>query len=102
MREMKDHLAVTVAESEKLRNKYAKVKQAALGYKHANLKQQHVYNELLANCVRFLDQLKVKTDQLLTQRETEIQAALNDFENECKQRRTVFSSDSNKLSFNVS
>jgi len=102
MRQMKDKLSTTVDECEKLRIKYAKVKHAALGYKHSNQKQQLVYNELLVNCVRFLDELKNKTDQLLTHRENEIQLALKEFENECKERRLAFS-DANKLSsFNTS
>lgn len=102
MREMKDKLSSTRVEWEKLRVKYTKVKHAALGYKHSNQKQQLIYNELLMNCVRFLDALKTKTDQLLTHRENEIQLALKEFEDECKQRRLAFS-DNNKLSgFNTS
>lgn len=101
MRDMKDKLSTTVVEWEKLREKYIKVKHAALSYKHANQKQQVVYNELLMNCVHFLDELKIKTDQLLTNRENEIQLALKEFENECKQRRLAFS-NVNKLSSFIS
>lgn len=97
MRQMKDKLSTTVTEKEKLLSKYAKVKHAALSYKHANQKQKVIYNELLVNCVSFLDELKTKTDQLLTHRENEIQIALKDFEDECKQRRLAFS-DVHKLS----
>jgi len=97
MRQMKDKLSTTVTEREKLQLKYAKVKHAALGYKHSNQKQQIIYNELLVNCVHFLDELKTKTDKLLTHRENEIQIALKDFEDECKQRRLAFS-DVHKLS----
>lgn len=102
MRQMKDKLSTTETEQEKLRVKYARVKHAALGYKHSTQKQQLIYNELLINCVRFLDELKAKTDQLLTHRENEIQSAMKEFENECKQRRLALS-DVNKLSsFNTS
>lgn len=97
MGQMKEKLSTAVAEWEKMRAKYAKVKHAALGYKHANQKQQIIYNELLANCVNFLDEVKAKTDRLLTHRENEIQLALKEFEKECKQRRLALS-DSNKLS----
>lgn len=102
MREMKDKLSTTVFESEKLRAKYIKMKHAALSYKHTNQKQQFLYNELQANCVHFLDQLKIKTDQLLTNRENEIQFALKEFESECKQRRLAFSNDNKLSSFNIS
>ncbi|XP_060862176.1 putative leucine-rich repeat-containing protein DDB_G0290503 isoform X1 [Metopolophium dirhodum] len=102
MRQMKDKLSTTVSEWEKLQAKYAKVKHAALGYKHANQKQHQVYNELLVNCVRFLDELKTKTDELLTHRENEIQQALEEFENDCKQRRLAFSNVNKLSSFNTS
>ncbi|KAE9538187.1 hypothetical protein AGLY_006159 [Aphis glycines] len=102
MRQMKDKLSTTVSELEKLQAKYTKVKHAALGYKHANQKQHLVYNELLVNCVRFLDELKNKTDELLTHRENEIQQALDDFENDCKQRRLAFSNVNKLSSFNTS
>lgn len=101
MRQMKDKLSKTVADWEKLQSKYVKVKQAALGYKHANQKQQLIYNDLLMNCVRFLDELKNKTDQLLTHRENEIQSALEDFEKDCKQRRVAFSNNSKLSSFDT-
>lgn len=90
MGQMKDKLSTTVAEWEKLRAKYIKVKHAALSYKHANQKQESIYNQLLVNCVGFLDELKTKTDKLLTHRENEIQLALKEFENDCKQRRLAF------------
>lgn len=99
---MKDKLSCTEAEWEKLQAKYAKVKHSALGYKHVNQKQQIIYNELLVNCVSFLDELKTKTDQLLTHRENEIQLALKEFENECKQRRLAFSNVNKLSSFNSS
>lgn len=99
---MKDKLSTTVDEKEKLQLKYQKVKHAALGYKHSNKKQQVVYNELLANCVQFLDELKTKTDQLLTDRENEIQIALKDFEDECKQRRLAFNDIHKFSSLNTS
>lgn len=102
MHQMKDKLSTTVVEWEKLQAKYAKVKHAALCYKHANQKQQLVYNELLVNCVRFLDELKTKTDALLTHRENEIQQALEEFENDCKQRRLVFSYVNKSSSLNTS
>lgn len=102
MGQMKDKLSTTVAEWEKLRTKYAKVKHAALAYKHANQKQQIIYNELLVNCVRFLDEVKAKTDQLITNRENEIQLALKEFENECKQRRLAFSDSTKLLSIDTS
>jgi len=102
MRQMKDKLSTTVSEWEKLQAKYSKVKHAALGYKHANQKQHIVYNELLVNCVRFLDELKSKTDELLTHRENEIQQALEEFENDCKQRRLAFSNVNKLSSFNIS
>lgn len=102
MRQMKDKLSIKVAELEKLQAKYAKVKHAALGYKHANQKQQIVYNEQLVNCIRFLDQLNTKTDQLLTSRENEIQLALKEFENDCKQRRLALSNVNKLSSFNSS
>lgn len=103
MHQMKDTVSSTAAECEKLRAKYAKMKHTALGYKHANQKQQIVYNGLLVNCVSFLDELKRKTDQLLSHRENEIQLAFKNFENECKQRRLEFNNNINKLSsFNTS
>jgi hypothetical protein len=100
MRQMKDKLSIKVSELEKLQAKYTKVKHAALGYKHANQKQQIVYNEQLVNCIRFLDQLNTKTDQLLTSRENEIQLALKEFENDCKQRRLAFNNVNKLSSFN--
>ncbi|XP_050538610.1 putative leucine-rich repeat-containing protein DDB_G0290503 isoform X2 [Daktulosphaira vitifoliae] len=90
MHEMKEKLATTVSESEKWRQKYSKVKHIALKYKHANLKQQHIYNELLEDIRQFVDQLKIKTDELLMHRENEIKISLKDFENECKQKRLAF------------
>ncbi|XP_026817802.1 protein PFC0760c-like [Rhopalosiphum maidis] len=102
MRQMKDKLSSTVSELEKLQAKYTKVKHAALGYKHANQKQHLIYNELLINCVRFLDELKTKTDELLTHRENEIQQALDEFENDCKQRRLAFSNFNKLSSLNTS
>lgn len=102
MCQMKDKLSTTVAEWEKLQAKYLKVKHAALGYKHSNQKQQLIYNELLGNCLHFLDEIKAKTDQLLMHRENEIQLALKEFENECKQRRLAFSNVNKSSSFNTS
>lgn len=97
MRQMKDKLSTTVADWEKLRTKYTKVKHAALSYKHANHKQELIYNELLVNCVGFLDELKTKSDKLLSHRESEIQLTLKEFENDCKQRRLALN-NVNKLS----
>ncbi|VVC33896.1 Hypothetical protein CINCED_3A019370 [Cinara cedri] len=102
MRQMKDKLSTTEAEWEKLRIKYTKVKHAAISYKHANQKQEFIYNELLVNCVGFLDELKTKTDNLLTHKENEIQLALKEFENDCKQRRIAMSNDKKLSSFNIS
>lgn len=87
MRQMKDKLSSTMADWEKLRTKYTKVKHVALRYKHANRKQELIYNDLLVNCVGFLDELKTKSDKLLSHRESEIQSTLMEFENDCKQRR---------------
>jgi len=106
MRQMKDKLSTTVNELEKLQSKYSKVKHSALGYKHANQKQQLIYNELLVNCVGFVDELKAKTDQFLSDKENEIQLAVKEFENECKQRRMLMVNNSNinckTSSFNTS
>jgi len=106
MRQMKDKLSTTTDELEKLQSKYSKVKHSALGYKHANQKQQLIYNELLVNCVGFVDELKAKTDQFLSDKENEIQLAVKEFENECKQRRVLMVNNSNinckTSSFNTS
>lgn len=106
MRQMKDKLSTTINELEKLQSKYSKVKQSALGYKHANQKQRVIYNELLVNCVGFVDELKAKTDRFLMDKENEIELAVKEFENECKQRRMLMTNNSNvhckTSSFNTS
>lgn len=102
MRQIKDKLSTLLAEKENLQKKYAKLKHAALNYKHTNQKQQFIYNDLLVNCSRFFDELKTKTDQVFTNKENEIQLALTEFENECKQRRMAFNNVNKLSSFNSS
>lgn len=80
-----------MAEKEKLQTKYAKLKHAALNYKHVNQKQQFIFNDLLIDFTKFLDEVKTKTDLIFSHKENStIQQALNEFENECKQKRLAF------------